>query len=383
MRLALLVICVLGCGRRGFEDLPDATRDAAPDPGVVELSSRGTAACVRSGDGRVACWGSNERGQLGRGTVGTIEGPALVPLANVVRIATGENIAFAIDRDGTLWGWGANANGELGLGMTGADRPSPQRVLVPPVSDVAGGEYHACAITTQGGELYCWGDNACGQLGSGDTNPNPTPTRVAGVSGAVRVTVSDQQTCVTDASGNTRCMGASYFMAGCQNQQLTPTPPTGIGRVVDVAGGCHMSTCAVDTNGAAWCWGDNLSGVLGDGGNTPRANPSRVAVITNAAKIGTGFATSCAATVTDDVFCWGTNAAGELGVSSTMIGQSSTPLQVPFFGGMPVDEIETGCASTCVLSGHDVYCWGKNDKAVIDDTGVDAFAPTLRTALPF
>lgn len=47
------------------------------------------------------------------------------------------------------------------------------------------------------------------------------------------------------------------------------------------------------------------------------------------------------------------------------------------------DAAPTGCASTCVLSGHDVYCWGENSKAVIDDTGVDAFAPTLRTALPF
>ncbi|MFN0245638.1 MAG: RCC1 domain-containing protein [Kofleriaceae bacterium] len=382
MRWTLVAISLAGCGRWDFDELP--TGDAGLPPRVVELSHRGTAVCVRSSDGRVACWGGNDQGQLGRGSGAATGAPELLALSNIVRIATAENAAFAIDADGALWGWGGNQFGQLGLGRTSPTEQTPQLVTIAPVVDVASGENHTCAITRQGGELYCWGNNQCGQLGTGDTMQSWTPRQVPGVSGARDITVHDQQTCFIDSTGMAQCFGAPYVANDtCQGLRLTPTPPVGLGPVVDIAGGCHLSMCAADSSGDAWCWGDDVAGVLGNGPVMETVDPSPVETVTNIKKIRTGYIASCAVNQTNDVFCWGANTEGELGIGNMSIGQANAPLQLPFFNGVVVDQIETGCTSTCVRSGSDIYCWGENEWAVIDDTTVNAFSPRKILGLPF
>ncbi|MGE0403874.1 MAG: RCC1 domain-containing protein [Kofleriaceae bacterium] len=389
MRVALVVLLLVGCGRHGFEERPDARDqdDAVIDPGIVQLSLRGSAVCVRTGDGRVACWGRNDRGQIGNGTRTFAEAtPHIVAVNNIVTIATGEYTGFAIDRDGTLWAWGDNEFGQLGLGTAGGDSPSPLAIPVPePVVTVAGGQYHTCAVTAGAGELYCWGDNACGQLGTGDMVASPSPRKVPGVSGVETVTVNDSQTCFTDTANNLKCMGGAYVTAEsvCENVRLAPVAPIGLPVAIDVAGGCHMSMCGIDPAGDAWCWGDNVAGVLGDGAATARLEPSRVSVVSNMSMVRTGYTTSCGATAIDDVFCWGDNTRGQLGIDNMALSLSTTPLQVPFFNGQPIDEIETGCSNTCARSGHDVYCWGDNAEWVIDATTVNAYRPVQRLGLPF
>jgi alpha-tubulin suppressor-like RCC1 family protein len=382
MRRVLVVVYLAGCGRFGFGE--DAPPDAYVDRGLVEITMRGSTACARSGDGRVACWGSNAYGECGVGSSTMREAPALLPLENIVRIATGEYSAFAIDADGALFGWGSNESAQLGLGAEGPPVTLPTRIPVPePVVDVAGGQFHTCAVTNAG-ELYCWGANRCGEVGTGDMTSRDSPFKVPGVSGVARVTVNDAQTCIVDAAGNVRCMGVPYTINNtCQNPRLTPEPLVGVPVVRDIQGGCHQSTCAVDPDGVAWCWGDNVSGVLGDGAATARVDPTRVAVISNIEKVATGFESSCAVSATNDVFCWGGNTMGQVGVGNTSLNQTNSPLQLPFFTGFEIDQIEVGCAQVCVRSNSDVYCWGFNNDGVVNDTSTNAYSPVLRMGLPF
>ena len=109
----------------------------------------------------------------------------------------------------------------------------PTQVALPgPVANVSVGNGHTCAVLDSGA-VWCWGDNRHGQLGDGTTTTTDGPVAVTGLSGgAVAVAVNDR------------------------------------------------STCAALTGGGAACWGDNTSGVLGDGTTTPSLTPVMVSGLT-------------------------------------------------------------------------------------------------------
>ncbi|CAG0899568.1 unnamed protein product [Darwinula stevensoni] len=78
-----------------------------------------------------------------------------------------------------VYSWGANGSGQLGLNHT-HDQPLPCVVDINLryvfVSQVACGYAHVLALSDEG-HLYVWGANECGQLGLGDRNVRPVPTR--------------------------------------------------------------------------------------------------------------------------------------------------------------------------------------------------------------
>ncbi|MEQ9077134.1 MAG: hypothetical protein RLP09_24955 [Sandaracinaceae bacterium] len=73
--------------------------------------------CVRTGQGTVACWGSNQAGQLGDGSLAARSRPTFLALAGVQEIALGENHACARDA-AQVWCWGSNSRGQVGLERT-------------------------------------------------------------------------------------------------------------------------------------------------------------------------------------------------------------------------------------------------------------------------
>jgi alpha-tubulin suppressor-like RCC1 family protein len=93
---------------------------------------------------------------------------------NTPAAAANSGHTCAVRSDGTLWCWRENAHGQLGRGNT-TDSTSPVQVTSPALSwsGVTAGNYHSCAVTT-GRALYCWGYNTYGQLGRGNTTENPT-----------------------------------------------------------------------------------------------------------------------------------------------------------------------------------------------------------------
>jgi len=130
--------------------------------------------CALDASQAVVCWGLNDEGELGRGS---LSGSALPPGAVVglpgpiSTVATGGTVACAITAKGGLWCWG-----NIGQGSPG---PSPVEVPVPgDVAQAAIGADHVCALATDH-SVWCWGANDVGQLGLGTTSPSvPTPSRV-------------------------------------------------------------------------------------------------------------------------------------------------------------------------------------------------------------
>jgi len=152
-------------------------------------------------DGTVVCWGDNSEGELG---LGTSSGPqtcngnpcATTPmkvagLSGVTALAAGLWSTCALLSDGTGRCWGWNDHGELGNGTMVSDSLTP--VVVSGLSGataIAMGEEDACALLSSG-DVVCWGQNAVSQLGSAWTGPqtcavsgypcSTTPVNVAGL----------------------------------------------------------------------------------------------------------------------------------------------------------------------------------------------------------
>ncbi|MET0791108.1 MAG: protease pro-enzyme activation domain-containing protein [Polyangiaceae bacterium] len=150
---------------------------------VTSLTAGGDFNCAILQSGPVLCWGLNALGQLGDGTTTTRGVPAVVPgLANVRTIFSGDESdhACALFITGGVSCWGANHDGEVGDGTTSLSKLSPVPVqgLGGTVTSLGMSAHASCAVLASG-DLKCWGNNAEGQLGIGDTtSPHPLPVTV-------------------------------------------------------------------------------------------------------------------------------------------------------------------------------------------------------------
>jgi alpha-tubulin suppressor-like RCC1 family protein len=156
---------------------------------VASLVSYGWNNCALKENGRIYCWGANQLGQIGDGTMGApVPKPkeAASLLAGDVRtLALGSSFACAVAKtDATIWYWGTNDAGQFGLGTTSAQPAlmpiSAARGLNGGVVQLALGNSFGCALQGDG-TVSCWGSNLSGQLGVGmDAGAGPfPPTRVS------------------------------------------------------------------------------------------------------------------------------------------------------------------------------------------------------------
>jgi alpha-tubulin suppressor-like RCC1 family protein len=149
-----------------------------------------------------------------------------------------------------------------------------------PVSGLAAGHNHTCALDAAGGVL-CWGSNSSGQLGSaGPPSGHGWPTRAAVPVTLVSLAAGGEHTCGLTAAGAAYCWGSNskgQLGNGSVGGTSTVAVPVsgGLTFVSLSAGGAH--TCGVTPDGAIYCWGSNSSGQLGDGTLIDRATPVRIA----------------------------------------------------------------------------------------------------------
>src|ERR1700691_2273260 len=112
--LSLFPLVLPGC--KGRFKLPADARF------VTQIALGGGFGCSRMKDGSVRCWGANDAGQLGDGTVTDRHEPVKVAAAaRFTTVATGAHHACAITGDGDVVCWGANDAGQAG-GPPGASR---------------------------------------------------------------------------------------------------------------------------------------------------------------------------------------------------------------------------------------------------------------------
>ncbi|CAM5640270.1 RCC1 domain-containing protein [Streptomyces pilosus] len=145
--------------------------------GVAGVASAGGAVVAVTADGRVRAWGSNAHGLLGSEPLGGRRGrPVLVAgLRDVVQVAGGSDVAYALDREGVVRAWGRGASGALGDGDT-SQHASAGRVRVdglPEIRRIAAFGLTGLALDTDGG-LWGWGSGlGLGRYGADDAGRRP------------------------------------------------------------------------------------------------------------------------------------------------------------------------------------------------------------------
>ena len=312
-----------------------------------QVSVGGYTSCGLWRDGAAWCWGNGETGQLGA-IAGNQRAPVRVAAAaRFAKVATGLGAACALTPLGAAWCWGLDAYGGLGRGSVSAQRctsptvadraevsgtlpcgPTPQPVAGGlTFRDIAVGAVHACAISAAG-RVYCWGLDAA--AGVGGANPGqtavPQPTAIAGARTYESISAGPFHTCAVTAAGAAYCWGANdrgelgNGTSGSNAYSPVPVPVSG-GLAFRAVSAGWKATCGVTVTDEAYCWGTNEHLQSGVDSRTSDANayaaPRRVALSQPVAQISAGWESACAVTTAGAGYCWGSHALGKLGIGAT------------------------------------------------------------------
>jgi hypothetical protein len=236
--------------------------------GVTALTAGDASQCALLISKTVKCWGQNDYGVLGNGTIKNSTTPVSVTgLRHVTSVSISAQTACASLQNGTVDCWGYDGSNELGVPTGSTNRTCPFGEFSAPcskiprpvkgvsgVTSVSASQNHVCAVL-KNKSVECWGanspspviekgltdvarlvtdgsntaDQTCALLGNGtvectvgyDTATyKPAPFRVAGLSGVTAVSIGDVSSCAVLAIGTVKCWQES------DNNTTTTKPVT-------------------------------------------------------------------------------------------------------------------------------------------------------------
>lgn len=305
----------------GFS-LPFASSSTFTNPGLTDVQTGAGGSvhlCViKKSDASVACLGTNSFGQVGPGiAIGAFTSTLTavpLPFPRARQLAAGRNFTCALAEASTfntseVYCWGDNARGQLGAATMGTFSATPVQVSASINDGVFAGDEFACSISS--GLAVCWGANTYGQIGNGTTTDSSPQTVSGGIPTA------------------SMALGANH-------------------------------ACSLSPNGAVKCWGENGAGSLGNGTNTSSSTPVDVVGLgagSNVTQLAAGYGSTYARFANGTVIVWGSNGEGELGLGDRQSHNVPTWLT----SLTDIAQIATiGSSVTALLSDRSVYAWGGN-----------------------
>lgn len=244
--------------------------------------------------------------------------------------AFGGSHVCMVQPNGDVLCWGRNASGELGDGQTanalfGATRAS----LAEDATQVAVGPANTCAVHGQG-RLACWG-----------LDFTPAPTDIAGLTRVVQVAIASNQVCVLHSTGTVSCApsGGSFADMGLTN-------------VTQISAG-NGQVCGRLSNGGLRCWGSNNAGQLGTGQFGNPATTPQISLPTQVAEVSAGGECTCVRLANGSAQCFGTGPLGNR-TAPTTTATPQTVVNLP----NPVRMASASNNRCALLSDQSVRCWG-------------------------
>jgi len=229
-----------------------------------------------------------------------------------------------------LWVWGKNDTGHLGTGNT-TSLSSPVQVgsLTDWSQHIAGGEGHSAAVKADG-TFWTWGQNTNGQLGQGNTTNLSSPVQLGSLTDWAYVEAMGASCLSVKTDGTLWTWGYNHNGQLGNGAVASISSPIQIGSLTTwgKAQGAGSSTILhVKTDGALWAWGTGSVGVLGNGATAHKSSPIQIGSLTNWATVDAGNGPFAAAVKTDGtLWTWGENSYGTLGHGNTT--NLSSPVQV-------------------------------------------------------
>lgn len=314
-------------GFNNIGQLGDGTGVNRPEPvaspgvsGAIAITAGESHSCALREGGTILCWGSNLGGQLGSGTFETRH---LLPvpvdgLVGVASVDAGARHTCALTNDGRVFCWGDNDRGQVGPDERGSYR-RPIAVPTPePALEVSSGFQHTCARLASG-SVICWGEAAVHLSSRPDEIAPPfVQTEVPGLPPSTQLTSGDFESCAVTETGAVYCWGFELIddLDPETRGRVVPRhaePIAGLDDALAVSAG-HEFVCALRATGRVACWGENDRGQLGDGGadHTPGALVEPIG-LPPSILVTSGWRHACALDEAGVVRCWGRDWEGQLG----------------------------------------------------------------------
>jgi len=377
--------------------------------GWISVSAGSEHSCAISNWGKAYCWGLGDNGQLGIGANPGDDFPLAVDISTIsgkiswMQISSGMEHSCGVTSDNSAYCWGQQQYGKLGNDLAAIeDIESPVLVLGSKAfTKVVAGYSSTCGLTTVG-KIWCWGNDAKGQLGNdnSDSSDKKSPVAIDLQKTFVGVFAggSTESYCALASDGNSFCWGSDNFgQVGNGNGAESGNIHSPAAIAMTYVDGQKLfsvvrpqdSTCAIEKlTGAPYCWG-SANPVLGNpsitGGNQDRPRPVDISSLASADNRFVDIDTSsnafaCGMTDNNKVFCWGnSNTQGFQGTGST--SNNPTPVEIDWTnvsGEKKASNLSVGDEHSCLITTEgDMYCWGDNTNGQIGDDNqpTDALSP--------
>lgn len=332
---------------------------SSSDPSIVSVDSGGAVDARDMGQAVVA-------GTLGEGVGDDVR--VTTRWLELTSVEAGLFHSCGLGSGQTAYCWGANDVGQSG--------PAPSLLPCPGVpcrrapgavpstesfTKLRPGFQNTCGLAADG-LAYCWGTNSAGQLGS-DSSITATEVPVAVSGGLVfeSLSVGTNHTCGVTSTGTVYCWGVNHLsQLGSPKEivshSLVPLAVSGGGTFSSVVTG-EAHSCGLDLEGAAFCWGWNWWGQLGNDSITDSALPLRIPGGLAFESLTSGAHHICGLTSEGKAYCWGRGREGQLGVEPGEFGFNTIPEEVTT--DLIFQSLDAGALHTCgVAVGGTAYCWG-------------------------
>ncbi|MGD2217425.1 MAG: Ig-like domain-containing protein [Gemmatimonadales bacterium] len=317
----------------------------------------------------------------------SLEEEVLATFTTAGGLAAGAVHTCVVRADGATYCWGDNRYGQLARPASDWELPGPMSTELE-FESLSLGWYHSCGVTSDL-EGYCWGHGRSGKLGNGQTpdSDRDRPVAVAGGHSFVSLTAAANHTCGLTAGGAAYCWGGNRYGQlgnGTTADRRIPVQVYGGHAFVSLTTGCGgYHTCGLTVSGAAYCWGLNIDGQLGAQSwqtcedEDPCSTVPLLVSGPDFVSLAPGHMHTCGLTASGDAYCWGGNYCGELGIG-VIGGEYYTPQAVE--GGHSYTIIAAGRNHTCGLTTDgQAYCWGFAD---LGQLGIGPMAGDIPTPTP-
>ena len=289
------------------------------------------------------------------------QGSALV-LNSVAQysVVSGLNHSLRIS-DGKVQAYGDNTCGQLG---TGNNEPTNDFVDV----TAAWGDKTVAQVETRGntsyaltsdGYLYAWGDNSKGQFGNGTNVSSNLPVLAAvGMEGSIKKVSAGLEHAVIENSENGTKIYAfgdnSYGQLGFGTNSSNSLVPILVTDFSELSEAGDYQTYYSGTDSEIIGCGKNDKGQLG---SSVDAEGNMICFT----KISAGKDHVVGIGINGKMYVWGDNSLGQLGVN---LQSGGTYSQYPINTGTDVTDVEAGNNMTLYISNGKVYLGGTNDIGV-------------------